>query len=162
MSVVHVQSGEVNVKNEKYRFPFYFHQSNRELPLLSTVNTHRDIWFQTSSSLCLFWTLKCPLHFTNNFLLFWNLLLKGTEIALPIFLVRIRTTIMYLGPKVHGIIKLESNLVIRNFLVTLKLLFNFKCSLFLWNNLAKAKVTQNGSLTPICSSSNRSLSPWLY
>ena len=39
-------------KTKKNRFPFYFHQSNRELPLLSTVNTHRDIWFQTSPSLC--------------------------------------------------------------------------------------------------------------
>ena len=32
--------------------------------------------------------------------------------------------------------KMQSNLVIRNFLVTLKLFLNAKCSLFLWSKLA--------------------------
>ena len=48
--------------------------------------------------------------------------------------------------------QVKSNLVIRNFLVTLILFLNPKCSLSIL-------VTGNGSLTPICSLLNRSLSP---
>ena len=53
----------------------------------------------------------------------------------------------------------QSNLVIRNFLVTLKLFFNAKCSLSLCKLLNWLQA--NGSLTPISTLSNRSLSPSL-
>ena len=49
----------------------------------------------------------------------------------------------------------KSNLVIGNFLVTLKLFLNAKCS------LSCQLVRGNGSLTPLCSLTNRSLSPSL-
>ena len=52
---------------------------------------------------------------------------------------------------------IQSNLVIRNFMVTLKLFLNAKCSLPLWSKLA----TGYGFLTTICSLSDHSLSPSL-
>ena len=51
--------------------------------------------------------------------------------------------------------EVQSNLMIRNFLVTLILFLNAKCSLSLQSKLTI------GSLTPICSSSKLSLSPSL-
>ena len=59
---------------------------------------------------------------------------------------KIKTNIMYI---------IQSTLVIRNFLVTLKLFLSAKSSLSLWSKLAF------GSLTPICSLSKCSLSPRL-
>ena len=52
----------------------------------------------------------------------------------------------------------QSNLAIRNFLVALKLFLNAKSSLSLLKVNGKL-VAGNGSLIPICSLSNRSLTP---
>ena len=58
------------------------------------------------------------------------------------------------------LLKVQSNLVIRNFLVILKLFLNAKCSLSLWSKLTSGhgKSMGNGALTPISTLSKRSLS----